>query len=83
MPIVKNQKGKKELQIMKKTMNNKMNETGKTKSLAGYPVQMYQSLWLKIISKGKPSSLQLLMNSKKQGKRSCKFCFISLNESNE
>ena len=38
MPIVKNQQRKKELQIMNKTMNNKMNKTGKTKSLAGYPV---------------------------------------------
>ena len=38
MPIVKNQKRKKELQIMNKTMNNKMNKTGKTKSLADYSI---------------------------------------------
>ena len=42
MPILKNQKRKKELQIMNKTINNKMNKTKKTKSLADYPIQMYQ-----------------------------------------
>ena len=29
---------RKELQIMNKTMNNKMNKTGKSKSLADYPI---------------------------------------------
>ena len=33
MPIVKTQKSKKELQIINKIINNKMNKTGKTKSL--------------------------------------------------
>ena len=31
-------KEKKELQIMNKTMNNKMNKTGKSKSLGDYPI---------------------------------------------
>ena len=69
MPIVKNQKTRKELQIINKTMNNKMNKTGKINSLADYPAWMHQSLWLKTISKVKPSSLQLLMNRKRQGKK--------------
>ena len=34
----KKSKEKKELQIMNKTMNNKMNKTGKSKSLADYPI---------------------------------------------
>ena len=38
MPIVKNQKRKKELQIKNKTMSSKMIKTGKTKSLADYPI---------------------------------------------
>ena len=42
MPILKNQKRKKELQIMNKTINNKTNKIKKTKSLADYPIQMYQ-----------------------------------------
>ena len=42
-------KRKKELQIMNKTINNKMNKTVKRKSFADYPIWMYQSLWLKII----------------------------------
>ena len=69
MPIVKAQKRKKELQIINKTIDNKINKTGKTKSLADYPIWMYQSLWLKIISKVKLCSLQLLMNRKRQGKK--------------
>ena len=44
MLIVKNQKRKKEQQIMNKTMNNKMNKTEKTKNLADYQIWMYQSL---------------------------------------
>ena len=50
-------------------MDDKKNETRKVKSLADYPVWMYQSLWSKIISKVKPGSLQLLMNRKRQGKK--------------
>ena len=40
MSIVKTQKRKKELQIINKTINNKMNKTGKTKSPADYPIWM-------------------------------------------
>ena len=54
---------------MNKAMNNNMNRTVKTKSLADYPIEMYQSLWWKIISKVKLSFLQLLMNRKRQGKK--------------
>ena len=46
-----------------------MNKTGKTKSLRDFPIWMYQSLWLKMISKVKLSSIQLLMNRKKAGKK--------------
>ena len=73
--IVKTQKRKKELEIINKTINNKMNKKGKTKSLRDYPIWMYQSLWLKIISKVKPSSLQLLMNRKRQGKKILQILF--------
>ena len=69
MSIVKTQNRKKELQIINKTINNKMNKTGKTKSLTDDPVWIYQSLWCKLISKMKPSYLQLLMNRKRQGKK--------------
>ena len=44
-------KDKKELQLINKTVSKKMNKTGKIKSLADYPIWMYQSLWFKIISK--------------------------------
>ena len=54
MPIVKNQKRKKELEIMNKTIKNKMNQTVKPKSLADYPIWIYQNKWLKIILKVKP-----------------------------
>ena len=37
---------------------------------------MHQSLWLKIISKVKANSLELLMNRKRQGKKILKF-FLS------
>ena len=66
---------------MNKTINNKMSKTVERKSLADYPIWVYQSLWSKIISKVKPSSLQLLMNRKMLGKRPFKFCFISLSKS--
>ena len=49
--------------------NNKVNKKVKRKSLTDYLIWMYQSLWSKIISKVKLSSLQLLMNRKRQGKK--------------
>ena len=70
----KNSKEKKRAANNKQN-NNKMNKTEKTKSLAHYPIWMYQSLWLKIISKVKPSSLQLLMNRKKQRKKFLQILF--------
>ena len=66
---------KKELQIINKTIDNKMNKTGKTKSLADYPVWIYQSLSLKIISKVKPSSLQVLTNRNRHGKNILQILF--------
>ena len=39
MPIVKNQKIIKEMQIMDKTMNKKMNKTVKTKSLEDFMIK--------------------------------------------
>ena len=75
MPIVRNQKRKKELKIMNTTINNKINKTVKRKSLTDYPIWMYKNLWLEIIPKMKQGSLQLLMNRKGRGKRSCKFLF--------
>ena len=59
----------------KRAANNEQNseqqisKTVKRKSLADYPIWMYQNLWLKIKSKVKSSSLQLLMNGKKKGKK--------------
>ena len=49
-----------------------MNKTGKIKSrLANYPIWIYQNLWLKIISKLKPSSLHcnIADEQKKVGKK--------------
>ena len=70
MPIVKNENNKR--------MNNKMNKTGKTKSQADYPIWIYQSLWFKIISKLKLSSLQLLMKRKRRKKDLANFVLSCL-----
>ena len=69
MSLIKTQKGDKKLQIINKTINNKMSKIWKTKRLADYLIWLYQSLWLKITSKVKPTSLQLLINRKKQWKK--------------
>ena len=75
MPIIKNQKRKKELQVLNKTMDNNINKMVKRKSIADYLIWTYQNLWLKIISKGKLSSLQLMMNRKRQGKKILQILF--------
>ena len=43
--------------------------------LADYPICMHQSLWLKIISKVKSSSLQLRMIGKRQGEKILQILF--------
>ena len=75
MPIIKNQKRKKELQVLNKTMDNNINKMVKRKSIADYLIWTYQNLWLKIISKGKLSSLRLMMNRKRQGKKILQILF--------
>ena len=65
---------------MNKTMNNKMNKTEKTKNLADYQIWMYQSLWLKIISKVKPRNW---WTENSREKKSTNFCFILLNKNIE
>ena len=67
---------------MNKTINNKMKKKVKRTRLTEYSFGMYQCLRLKIVSKVKLSSFQLLMIwGTKEG--SCKFCFISLDENTE
>ena len=69
MPIVKNQKRKKELQIMNKTMNNKMNKTGKTKSLADYPIWVYQEFIVENNIKSEIELFAIADEQKKAGKK--------------
>ena len=71
----KNSKEKKGATNNKRTIRKQPNKTGEAKSLTDYPIWMYQSLLLKIISKVKTSSLQVLMNRKRQGKKVLQILF--------
>ena len=75
MSIIRTQKRKKGLQIINKTINNKMNKTGKRKSLRDYPIWMYLEFMVENNIKSETELFAIADEQKKARKKDLQMLF--------